>query len=101
MKMPASPFAFPAHRSPSHRPPRTKLRPSRLMSPKWPFRICQNRTDSQKLLSGAWAKVQGHGIAQLQLSNQSPTMRQLGTAGMWNLQIGQLETHSNNGTCQG
>src|SRR5262245_47878119 len=38
--------------------------------------MCQNSTDSQKPLSGAWAKVQGHATAQLQLSNQSPTMRQ-------------------------
>src|SRR5271166_1203878 len=40
--------------------------------------MCQNRTDSQNPLSGAWAKVQGHATAQLQLSNQSPTMCQLG-----------------------
>ena len=33
MKMPAAPLAFPAQRSPSHRPTRTKLRPSRLISP--------------------------------------------------------------------
>src|SRR5712691_9212715 len=40
--------------------------------------MCQKRTDSQKPLSGAWAKVQGHATAQLQLSNQSPVMCQLG-----------------------
>jgi hypothetical protein len=40
--------------------------------------MCQNKTDSQKPLSGAWAKVQGQATAQLQLSNQSPVMRQLG-----------------------
>src|SRR5215468_7552541 len=40
--------------------------------------MCQNSTDSQKPLSGAWAKVHGQGTAQLQLSNQSPTMCQLG-----------------------
>jgi hypothetical protein len=40
--------------------------------------MCQNRTDSQTPLSGAWAKVQGHATAQLQLSNQSPVMCQLG-----------------------
>src|SRR5262249_47083185 len=39
--------------------------------------MCQNRTDSQKPLSGAWANVQGHATAQLQLSNQSPVMCQL------------------------
>src|SRR5262249_30895780 len=33
MKMPALPLAFPAQRSPSHLPTRTKLRPSRLISP--------------------------------------------------------------------
>src|SRR5262249_15969775 len=33
MKIPAAPLAFPAHRSPSHRPTRTKLNPSRLTSP--------------------------------------------------------------------
>ena len=38
----------------------------------------QNSTDSQKPLSGACAKVQGQGTAQLQLSNQSPTICQLG-----------------------
>src|SRR6476660_8443790 len=40
--------------------------------------MCQNSTDSQKPLSGACAKVQGHATAQLQLSNQSPTMCQFG-----------------------
>src|SRR5882757_9229821 len=40
--------------------------------------MCQKRTDSQTPLSGAWAKVQGHATAQLQLSNQSPVMCQLG-----------------------
>src|SRR5258708_11337390 len=40
--------------------------------------MCQNSTDSQKPLSGACAKVQGQGTAQLQLSNQSPTICQLG-----------------------
>jgi hypothetical protein len=35
-------------------------------------------------LSGAWAKVQGHATAQLQLSNQSPTMCQLGLSVMKN-----------------
>src|SRR6266481_3076554 len=40
--------------------------------------MCQNSTDSQKPLSGAWATVQGHATAQLQLSNQSPVMCQLG-----------------------
>src|SRR6266536_5222423 len=44
--------------------------------------MCQNRTDSQKPLSGAWAKVQGHATAQLQLSNQSPVMCQLGISVM-------------------
>src|SRR6478672_312108 len=44
--------------------------------------MCQKRTDSQKPLSGAWAKVQGHATAQLQLSNQSPTMCQLGLSVM-------------------
>src|SRR5947207_13584700 len=48
------------------------------MSPYRPSRTCQNSTDSQKPLSGAWAKVQGQATAQLQLSNQSPTMCQLG-----------------------
>src|SRR4029434_3798715 len=38
----------------------------------------QNRTDSQKPLSGAWANVQGQATAQLQLSNQSPAMCQVG-----------------------
>ena len=33
---------------------------------------------SQKPLSGAWAKVHGQGTAQLQLSNQSPRICQLG-----------------------
>src|ERR1700738_663222 len=46
--------------------------------------MCQKRTDSQKPLSGAWAKVQGHATAQLQLSNQSPTMCQLGLSVMKN-----------------
>src|SRR5215469_16225444 len=41
--------------------------------------MCQNSTDSQKPLSGACAKVHGQGTAQLQLSNQSPTICQLGT----------------------
>src|SRR5262247_1742451 len=40
--------------------------------------MCQKRTDSQYPLSGAWANVQGHATAQLQLSNQSPEMCQLG-----------------------
>src|ERR1700739_461915 len=44
--------------------------------------MCQKRTDSQKPLSGAWAKVQGHATAQLQLSNQSPVMCQLGISAM-------------------
>src|SRR5262245_12337178 len=44
--------------------------------------MCQNSTDSQKPLSGAWAKVQGHATAQLQLSNHSPTMCQLGISAM-------------------
>src|SRR5512135_3563343 len=44
--------------------------------------MCQNRTDSQKPLSGAWAKVQGHATAQLQLSNQSPLMCQPGMSAM-------------------
>src|SRR5215510_4937406 len=44
--------------------------------------MCQNRTDSQKPLSGAWANVQGHATAQLQLSNQSPVMCQLGISVM-------------------
>jgi hypothetical protein len=34
--------------------------------------------DSQKPLSGAWAKVHGQGTAQLQLSNHSPAMCQFG-----------------------
>ena len=63
-------------------PTRTKLRPSRLISPYWPCRMCQNKTDSQKPLSGAWAKVQGHATAQLQLSNQSPVMCQPGSSAM-------------------
>src|SRR5262249_46516527 len=42
--------------------------------------MCQNRTDSQKPLSGAWANVQGHATAQLQLSNQSPVMCQLASS---------------------
>jgi hypothetical protein len=33
MKSPAAPLTFPAQRSPSHRPTRTKLRPSSVMSP--------------------------------------------------------------------
>jgi hypothetical protein len=41
--------------------------------------MCQNRTDSQTPLSGAWAKVQGQATAQLQLSNQSPVICQFGT----------------------
>src|SRR6516165_5873388 len=40
--------------------------------------MCQNKTDSQTPLSGAWAKVQGQATAQLQLSNQSPMMCQFG-----------------------
>src|SRR5262249_40091011 len=40
--------------------------------------MCQKRTDSQKPLSGGCAKVQGQATAQLQLSNQSPVMCQLG-----------------------
>src|SRR5580765_4341892 len=40
--------------------------------------MCQNSTDSQNPLSGIWAKVQGQATAQLQLSNQSPAMRQRG-----------------------
>src|ERR1700724_3221292 len=44
--------------------------------------MCQKRTDSQKPLSGAWAKVQGHATAQLQLSNQSPVICQLGISAM-------------------
>src|SRR5690242_13249715 len=44
--------------------------------------MCQNRTDSQKPLSGACAKVHGHATAQLQLSNQSPVMCQLGISVM-------------------
>jgi hypothetical protein len=44
--------------------------------------MCQNNTDSQKPLSGGWAKVQGHATAQLQLSNQSPVMCQLGISVM-------------------
>jgi hypothetical protein len=38
----------------------------------------QNSTDSQKPLSGTCAKVHGQGTAQLQLSNHSPTICQLG-----------------------
>src|ERR1700729_3056099 len=78
--MPPTPVACRAQRSPSQRPTRTKLRLSSLTSPYWPSRTCQNSTDSQKPLSGAWAKVHGQGTAQLQLSNQSPTMCQLGTS---------------------
>src|SRR5678815_1417521 len=48
--------------------------------------MCQNKTDSQKPLSGACAKVQGHGTAQLQLSNQSPTMRHRGISAIPELQ---------------
>src|SRR6516164_3435994 len=44
--------------------------------------MCQKRTDSQKPLSGACAKVQGQATAQLQLSNQSPLMCQLGISVM-------------------
>src|ERR1700740_1785136 len=44
--------------------------------------MCQKRTDSQKPLSGACAKVQGQATAQLQLSNQSPVMCQLGISVM-------------------
>src|SRR5262245_54853135 len=44
--------------------------------------MCQNRTCSQKPLSGACAKVQGHATTQLQLSNQSPVMCQLGISVM-------------------
>src|SRR5262245_38411887 len=44
--------------------------------------MCQKRTDSQKPLSGACAKVQGQATAQLQLSNQSPAMCQLGISAM-------------------
>src|SRR5262245_26335916 len=44
--------------------------------------MCQNNTPSQKPLSGGWAKVQGHATAQLQLSNQSPVMCQLGISVM-------------------
>src|SRR3974390_1187367 len=44
--------------------------------------MCQKRTDSQKPLSGACAKVQGQVTAQLQLSNQSPLMCQLGISVM-------------------
>jgi hypothetical protein len=40
--------------------------------------MCQNSTDSQAPLSGTWAKVHGQATAQLQLSNQSPVMCQLG-----------------------
>src|SRR6516162_7975154 len=47
--------------------------------------MCQNSTDSQKPLSGAWAKVHGQGTAQLQLSNQSPTICQLGKSLIWAL----------------
>src|SRR6185312_11958834 len=42
--------------------------------------MCQNKTDSQTPLSGAWAKVQGQATAQLQLSNQSPVICQYGTS---------------------
>src|SRR5215813_13446907 len=48
--------------------------------------MCQNSTDSQKPLSGAWAKVHGQGTAQLQLSNQSPRICQLGMWLIWALQ---------------
>src|SRR6266436_4541252 len=44
--------------------------------------MCQNSTDSQKPLSGACAKVQGQATAQLQLSNQSPVICQLGISVM-------------------
>jgi hypothetical protein len=44
--------------------------------------MCQNSTDSQKPLSGAWANVQGQATAQLQLSNQSPVMCQLASSVM-------------------
>src|SRR5215468_9540997 len=44
--------------------------------------MCQNRTDSQKPLSGGWANVQGHATAQLQLSNQSPTTCHWGMSAM-------------------
>src|SRR5215467_5782836 len=44
--------------------------------------MCQKSTDSQKPLSGACAKVQGQATAQLQLSNQSPVMCQLGISVM-------------------
>src|SRR5215472_5898748 len=44
--------------------------------------MCQKRTDSQKPLSGACANVQGQATAQLQLSNQSPVMCQLGISVM-------------------
>jgi hypothetical protein len=43
-----------------------------------------HRTSSQKPLSGAWTKVQGHVTAQLQLSNQSPAMCLVGTSVMEN-----------------
>src|SRR4029077_10136816 len=46
--------------------------------------MCQNRTDSQTPLSGAWAKVQGQATAQLQLSNQSPVICQFGISVMRN-----------------
>jgi hypothetical protein len=42
----------------------------------------QNKTDSQNPLSGAWANVHGQATAQLQLSNQSPVMCQLGISVM-------------------
>jgi hypothetical protein len=37
-----------------------------------------NSTDSQKPLSGAWAKVHAQGTAERQFSNHMPTIRQLG-----------------------
>src|ERR1700737_2701999 len=44
--------------------------------------MCQNKTDSQNPLSGACANVHGQATAQLQLSNQSPVMCQLGISVM-------------------
>src|SRR5262249_18006598 len=64
--------------------------------------MCQNRTDSQKPLSGACANVQGQATAQLQLSNQSPVMCHLVSSVMGNLHERQYDTNrpytTDNGT---
>jgi predicted MFS family arabinose efflux permease len=75
LRLPMVAFASPVQRLPSNSPSASRLKPSSRTSPNCPSRTCHARTAWQWLPVGACANSQGHGISQLQTSNQSPASR--------------------------